>query len=110
MHKFYTKFNTANGQQLGKRGNSWSGPCPFNFPAEVYTYGEVAGALRSLFLSHSPLRSQKQQQEQVGMGQESGEEKGSDIHLGHEDAVFCGHSKADAHCGSQTQQENLNIH
>lgn len=40
-------------------------------------YGEMAGALKSLFLSHSPLRSQKQQQqEQVAGGRRVEKEKG----------------------------------
>lgn len=110
MQKFYTKVQHGKWAAVGRKtGDSWSGPCPLNFPAGVYMYGEMAGAPRSLFLSHSPLRSQKHQQEQVGMGQESREERGSEIPLGHEDAVFCGHSKADAQSASQKQQENSDI-
>lgn len=41
-----------------ERRQSWSGPCPFNFPTEVHMSGEMAGA----------LRSQKQQKEQLGGG------------------------------------------
>lgn len=64
------------------------------------------GALKSLFLSHLPLRSQKQKQKQVGVGQKNREERRSEIPLGCEDAVFRGHSKADAHSGSQKQQNS----
>lgn len=57
MHNFYTKFNiwAAIGR---KTGESWSGPCPFIFPAGVYVCGEMAGV----------LRSQKQQQAQFRVG------------------------------------------
>lgn len=56
------------------------------------------------------LRSQKQHQEQVGVGQGSREGKGGEIQLGHGDAVFYGHSKADARSGSQKQKENFHIY
>lgn len=109
MQKFYTRVQHSKWAAVGRKtGDSWF-PCPWNSPAGVDMYGGMAGALRSLFLSPSPLRSQKQQQEQVGVGQESREERGSEIPLGHEDAVFCGHSKADAHRGSQKQRENSGI-
>lgn len=82
-----------------ERRQSWSGPCPFNFPTEVHMSGEMAGA----------LRSQKQQKEQLGVGQGSREGKGGEI--GHGDAVFFySHSEADAPTGSQKQQENFDIH
>lgn len=91
------KFNTANGQQLAEREETeLSGPCPVNFPCGVYMYGEMAGALRSLFLGPSTLKSQKQQQGEPGVGQESREAEQGEIHLSHGNAVFCGHSKPDA--------------
>lgn len=63
-------------------------------------YGEMAGA----------FRSQKQQQEQARVGQESREGKGDEIQLGHGDGVSHGHSKAHARSGIQKQQENSDIH
>lgn len=39
-------------------------------------YGEMAGALKSLFLSHSPLSQKQQQQEQVAGGRRVEKEKG----------------------------------
>lgn len=56
------------------------------------------------------LTSQKQHQEQVGVGQESRGGKGGEIQLGHGDSVFYGHSKADARSGSQKQKENFDIY
>lgn len=106
MHRFYTKLNTADGQQLGKREET-AGLALALLTSQL----ECMRVQRWLgHLSHSPLRSQRQQQEQAGVGQEDREEKRSDTHLGREDAVFCGHSKADARCGTQKQQENSDIH
>lgn len=85
------------GSKLAEREETeLSGPCPFNFPCGVYMYGELAGALRSLFLGPSTLKSQKQQQGEPGVGQESREGEQGEIHLGHGNAVFYGHWKADA--------------
>lgn len=56
-------FNTANGQQLAERGDR-AGPALALLTSQLEcVYGEMAGA----------LRSQKQQQEQVKVGQESKE-------------------------------------
>lgn len=94
MHNSYTKFNTTNGLQLAEREKEL-----------VLALALLASQLECMYTEMArALRSQKQHQEQVGVGQESREGKESEIKLGHGDAVSYGHSKANAYSGSQNQK------
>lgn len=86
MRNFYTKVNkwAATGRQRGDRAGL----------ALALLTSQLERTCMERWLWY--LRCQSSSRHRLGAGQESREGKESEIELYHEDAVFCGHSKAEA--------------
>lgn len=86
MHNFYTKFNiwAATGRKRGERAGL----------ALALLTSQLECTCLARWLGY--LEAKSSNRRSLGLGQERREEKGSDMQLGHEDAVFYGHSKTDA--------------
>lgn len=86
MHNFYTKFNiwAAIGRERGERAGL----------ALALLTSQLECTCLERWLGY--LEAKSSNRHSFRLGQERREEKGSEIQLGQEDAVFYGHSKTDA--------------